>query len=64
MQTKSINVKSFKAEGQSKGVFYKFLAGENKVYLMPEKVCTVWFMKQIMNAQKKVGRRQYKLTKL
>ena len=40
MEQKKISVNSFKAMGTSKGVLYKFLAHENKVFLPPKKVCS------------------------
>jgi hypothetical protein len=51
---KQVSAQTFAAKFQSKGEIYRFLTLDVKAYLPPFQTITVYFMKDLISAQKKV----------
>ena len=55
VELKVVDVRNFNAKYRTKGEVYRFLATEAMIYLPPYQTVTIWFMKELSSAQKKVG---------
>ena len=55
MQNQKINLLEFGQNFQSKNEIYRFLVTEADIHLPPQKECSIYFVRDILNGTKKVN---------
>ena len=55
----TINVSQLGVKARSKHEMYRLLTVEAKIYLPPQKECSIYFIRDIFHGQKKVNRDQF-----
>lgn len=54
MDTSIINVNEFGTKFRSKNELYRFLVTDARMYLPPQKECSIYFVRDIFSGKKKV----------